>query len=77
MENSKKINFNGGYIELYIPSLPLYKFDGWKVKILGKIVASDEATTAEGKRILFEKGFSSNGNKINEFYKTVTILDDL
>ena len=41
------------------------------------IVASDEISRAEGKRILIQKGLATNGNKINEFYKTVTILNDL
>ncbi|MFS1017244.1 hypothetical protein ACFC9J_14425 [Enterococcus casseliflavus] len=77
MDKSRKINFNGGYVELFVPQPPAYEFGEWKIRVIGKIIASDETTKAEGKKILIQKGFTTNGNKVNEFYKTVTILNGL
>lgn len=77
MDRSKKINFVGGYVELYVPLPPIYKEDKWELKVYGKVIASDKTTEAEGKKILFDKGFTTNGAKINEYYRTVEILVNL
>ncbi|MFS0980300.1 MULTISPECIES: hypothetical protein [Enterococcus] len=73
MDKSKKINFNGGYVELFVPQPPAYEFGKWKIRVIGKIIASDETTKAEGKKILIQKGFTTNGNKENEFYKIIDL----
>lgn len=73
MDKSKKINFIGGYVELFVPLPPIYELGDWKIRVIGKIVASDETTKAEGKKILIQKGFTTNGNKENEFYKIIDL----
>lgn len=73
MDKSKKINFIGGYVELFVPLPPTYEFGDWKIRVIGKIIASDESTKAEGKKILIQKGFTTNGNKENEFYKIIDL----
>ena len=77
MENSKKINFIGGYVELFVPQPPVYELGNWKIRVIGKIIASDVITKAEGKKILIDKGFTTDGNKENVFYKNIIILVDL
>lgn len=77
MDYSKKINFVGGYVELFVPLPPIYKTDKWELKVYGKVIASNKTTEAEGKKILFDKGFTTNGAKINEYYQIVEILIDL
>lgn len=77
MDKTQKINFNGGFVELYVPLPPTYELGEWKVRVIGKVIGSDETTKAEGKRILIKKGFTTNGNKEWEFYKKVTVLTDL
>ncbi|BDX48162.1 hypothetical protein ACX1Q6_002247 [Enterococcus hirae] len=73
MNKTQKINFNGGFVELFVPQLPKYEQEKWKIRLYGKITASDETTKAEGKRILLKNGFTTNGNKINEFYKIIEV----
>lgn len=77
MDKTMKINFTGGFVELFVPLPPVYEQGCWKMRVIGKITASDETTKAEGRKILINKGFTTNGNKANEFYKTVTLSDDL
>lgn len=77
MESSKKINFIGGYVELFVPQPPVYELGNWKIRVIGKIIASDVITKAEGKKILIDKGFTTDGNKENVFYKNIIILVDL
>lgn len=73
MDKTQKINFNGGFVELFVPQPPKYEQGEWKIRLYGKIIASDEITKAEGRKILLQKGFTTNGNKINEFYKTIEV----
>lgn len=77
MDKTQKINFNGGFVELFAPQLPKYEQGEWKIRIYGKIISSDEITKAEGRKILLQKRFTTNGNKTNEYYKNIRILDDL
>ena len=77
MDKTQKINFNGGYVELFVPLPPVYELGKWKIRVIGKVIGSYEITKAEGKRILIKKGFTTNGNKEWEFYKNLTILYDL
>ncbi|GMC00417.1 hypothetical protein [Enterococcus thailandicus] len=77
MDKTQKINFNGGFVELFVPQLPKYEQGEWKIRVYGKIIASDETTKAEGRKILLQKGFTTNGVKQWEFYKIITILVDL
>lgn len=77
MEEMQKINFNGGYVEVQFPFPPKYGQYKWTIKAIAKIIASDEKTEAEGRKILFRKGFTTNGNKVKEYYKTIEFLDDL
>lgn len=71
MDKTMKINFTGGFVELFI-SLPQVCEQGCcKMRVIGKITASDETTKAEGRKILINKGFTTNGNKLNEFYKII------
>lgn len=77
MEYSKKIDFNGGYVELFVPLPPIYELGRWELKVIGKIISSSEITKSEGEKILFNKGFTTNGNKNNEYYRTIEVLVDL
>ncbi len=47
------------------------------IKVIAKIIASDKKIEAKGRKILFRKGFTTNGDKVNEHYRTIDILDDL
>ena len=71
MNKTQKINFEGGFIELSVSRPPVYELNEWKVKVIGKIFASNETTKAEGKRILIKKGFTTHGNVVDEYYKVI------
>lgn len=74
MEENQRIPFMGGYVEIFITEKPIFKGDaGWKIRVLAKIVSSGYKEMSEGKKILNEKGFTTNGHKENEFYKYVEI----
>lgn len=74
MVESQSIPFLGGYVEIFISEKPVLKCDDiWKVRVLAKIISSGYKEMSEGKKILNEKGFTTNGHKENEFYKYVEI----
>lgn len=77
MEYTKKEDFLGGFIEYFITDIPRFEKDNWKLKLYARIVASNYSTQKEGREILFKKGFTANGNKMNEFYKNFIILEGL
>ncbi|MBK5243718.1 MAG: hypothetical protein JJE18_01605 [Eubacteriaceae bacterium] len=74
MLESQKMPFMGGYVELFITETPKFNgVDGWKIRILARIRSSGYNEKSEGKKILIEKGFTTNGQKDNEFYKYIEI----
>lgn len=77
MEYTKKEDFQGGYIEYFIPEIPKYENKKWTMKVYAKVIASGYSTQKNGRQILLKKGFTTNGNKENEFYKYFTILEGL
>lgn len=77
MEYTKKEDFLGGYIEYFIPEIPKYENKKWAMKVYAKVIASGYYTQKNGRQILLKKGFTTNGNKENEYYKCFTILENL
>ena len=71
MNKTQKINFKGGFVELFVSQLPIFEQEKWKIRLYAKIVASDESTKTEGRKILIKKGFTTNGNQTDEFYKVI------
>lgn len=71
MNKTQKINFKGGFVELFVSQLPTFEQEKWKIRLYAKIVASDESTKTEGRKILIKKGFTTNGNQTDEFYKVI------
>lgn len=71
MNKTQIINFNGGFVEISVSQLPIFEKVKWKIRLYAKIVAADETTKTEGRKILINKGFTTNGNQTDEFYKII------
>lgn len=77
MGNKQTIDFNGGYVLLYVPDPPKYEDEkGWIQKVYARIISSGFESNQEGKRILISKGFTSNP-KGDEYYRKFIVLKDL
>lgn len=74
MVESQRIPFMGGYVEIFITEKPVFNGkDAWKFRVLAKIISGGYKEASEGKKILNEKGFTTNGHKENEFYKYIEV----
>lgn len=72
-----KEDFMGGYIEYFVPKPPEYESGEWTIKVYAKLIFSNDSTKKDGRKALYNKGFTANGYKENEFYKTFRILEKL
>lgn len=79
IENRQRISFFGGYVEIFVDTMPIFHNGAWCTLFEARIEASDNEARATGKDILNQMGFTQNSvnNSLFQTYLDINFGDNI